>query len=74
MSARGAEQGPKNAQWRTPKRSGGDGACIEVAAPGQMVLVRDSKDPDGPTLSTSTNGWKIFTDKIRRDAFQGTKL
>jgi hypothetical protein len=73
MPERGARQGSKDAQWRTPKRSVGNGECIEVAAPGQSVLVRDSKDPGGPILSTSPKGWEIFTGKIRGGAISGTK-
>ncbi|GIG86602.1 DUF397 domain-containing protein [Plantactinospora endophytica] len=51
-----------NANWRKSTRSGGSGGnCVEVAdnLPG-VVLVRDSKDPDGGTLSFGTGAWRAF--------------
>ena len=40
-------------RWRTSSYSGGNGGeCVQVAATPSIgrVLVRDSKDPDGPVL------------------------
>jgi Domain of unknown function (DUF397) len=34
--------------WRTSSYSGGNGACVQVAPAADRVLVRDSKNPDGP--------------------------
>ena len=46
--------------WRTSSYSGGGGDCVEVApAPGR-VLVRDSKDPHGPTLAVPAAAWRTF--------------
>lgn len=41
-----------NATWRKAKRSGENGGnCVELAVlPGDVIAVRDSKDPDGPVL------------------------
>lgn len=36
------------------------GTCVEVAALGGGVGVRDSKDPDGPTLWFSREEWAVF--------------
>jgi hypothetical protein len=36
------------ARWRKSSRSGGSGQCVELANTG---LVRDSKNPAGPTLA-----------------------
>lgn len=36
------------ARWRKSSRSGGSGDCVELANTG---LVRDSKNPAGPTLA-----------------------
>ncbi|MEV5414104.1 DUF397 domain-containing protein [Thermopolyspora sp. NPDC052614] len=50
------------AEWRKSSHSGGDGGqCVEVATnlPG-VVAVRDSKDPNGPVLSFTTNEWRAF--------------
>jgi hypothetical protein len=40
--------------WRKSSFSGGNGGeCVELARPG---AIRDSKNPDGPTLSVSPLG------------------
>src|ERR1700760_77976 len=48
--------------WRKASHSGGNGGnCIEGAGgPDALVAVRDSKDPDGATLTFSTSGWREF--------------
>ncbi len=43
--------------WRTSSYSGN---CIAVAATPERVLVRDSKDPDGPALAIPTPAWRTF--------------
>ncbi|MCA1675098.1 MAG: DUF397 domain-containing protein [Actinobacteria bacterium] len=43
--------------WRT-RGNGGD--CVEVAPAPDGVLVRDSKDPAGPTLAVTTAQWQAF--------------
>jgi len=52
--------------WRTSSYSNGSATCVEVApAPGR-VLVRDSKDPDGPTLAVPTPAWRAFLTTLTR--------
>ncbi|MEU1601714.1 DUF397 domain-containing protein [Micromonospora matsumotoense] len=49
-------------RWRTATRSSSNGGdCVEVAdnLPGR-VLVRDSKDRAGGTLSFTPDGWRAF--------------
>ncbi|MGW4683105.1 DUF397 domain-containing protein [Micromonospora taraxaci] len=52
------------AQWRKSTRSGSNGGnCVEVAdnLPG-VVLVRDTKDRDGGTLTFEPAAWAGFVD------------
>lgn len=56
------------AQWRTSTRSSSNGgACVEVAdnLPG-VVLVRDTKDRDGGTLTFSPAAWRTFVADLTR--------
>ncbi|MGC4814362.1 DUF397 domain-containing protein [Micromonospora sp. DT228] len=57
------------ARWRKSTRSGGNGGdCVEVAdnLPG-VVLVRDTKDRDGGTLTFSPQAWRGFVAMTRDD-------
>ncbi|TNH26824.1 DUF397 domain-containing protein [Micromonospora orduensis] len=58
-----------DARWRKSTKSGGNGGnCVEVAdnLPG-VVLVRDTKDRDGATLTFSPQSWGSFV-AMARDA------
>lgn len=45
-----------NMQWRkTTYSSGNEGNCIEVATGNRSIVIRDSKDPDGPRLENMTS-------------------
>jgi hypothetical protein len=45
--------------WRTSTASN-SGACVEVAALGRSVLVRDSMDRTGTVLRLSSAVWSAF--------------
>lgn len=49
------------ADWRASSHSNATN-CVEVAS---GVLVRDSKDPDGPVLSFDAEVWAAFTARLR---------
>jgi len=52
--------------WRTSSYSGsGGGQCTEVATVLGAVLVRDSKDPDGPRLAFGATAWRSFTASVK---------
>jgi hypothetical protein len=42
------------------------GSCIEVAKSDEMILIRDSKDPDGPVLRFSQDEWNAFVLGVRQ--------
>jgi hypothetical protein len=46
--------------WRTSSYSNGGSACVEVAPAPGAVLVRDSKEPDGPALTVPPTAWQAF--------------
>jgi hypothetical protein len=52
--------------WRKSSFSGnGGGACIETATGRGSVLVRDTVNRDGGTLSFSAEAWSAFVDTLR---------
>ena len=54
------------ARWHKSSRSSSNGGnCVEVAdnLPG-VVLVRDTKDRDGGTLTFAPAAWRAFVTKI----------
>lgn len=47
--------------WTKSSYSSNDGPdCVEVAVTPGAVHVRDSKDPDGPTLTFTPESWAAF--------------
>jgi Domain of unknown function (DUF397) len=46
--------------WHTSSYSGGSGDCVEVGWTPERVLVRDSKDPEGPALAVPAPAWRAF--------------
>ena len=52
--------------WRKSSYSGGNGgSCVETASDGGIVLVRDTTDRDGRTLTLSAQAWQRFTDTLK---------
>lgn len=56
------------ARWRRSRYSGSNGNCVETAATGQAVAVRDSKDPEGPRLVFKASAWRAFAATLRGGA------
>jgi Domain of unknown function (DUF397) len=57
--------------WRKSSYSGNGGAsCVEVASNRpSIVLVRDSKDREGPELTVSDQAWSAFVQGIKHREF-----
>jgi uncharacterized protein DUF397 len=51
--------------WRKSTFSAGDGDCVEVAPASDAMLVRDSKNPQGPQLALPEIGWRGLLTSIR---------
>jgi hypothetical protein len=50
--------------FRKSKHSAGVGACIEVASK-EVVLLRDSTDPDGTCIPVTPTGWRKFVRLVK---------
>jgi hypothetical protein len=54
-----------NSDWRKSTYSGGSSnACVEVAMNGS-VLIRDTTNRDGATLTVTPTAWSTFTSTIK---------
>lgn len=51
--------------WRKSTYSGGNGSdCVEVAEAPSSLLVRDSKDREGLSLTFTATAWAQFATKL----------
>lgn len=54
------------AEWqKSSKSDSSGGACVEVADLAAGVVVRDSKDPDGPKLVFGPDAWRAFASQVK---------
>lgn len=51
---------PDRIVWQKSSYSAWNGGCVQVATAPARVLVRDSKDPEGPALTVPTPAWRSF--------------
>lgn len=56
--------------WRKASLSTNNGACVEVAAGRQKIVLRDSKDPEGPVLVFTHAEWAAFLDGAKGGEFE----
>ena len=54
--------------WHKSRASGASGACVEVAASGSSILVRDSGDRAGTVLTFTGAQWLGLLRRIRVSA------
>ncbi|MDG4751292.1 MULTISPECIES: DUF397 domain-containing protein [Micromonospora] len=57
------------AKWRKSTKTQQSGQCVEVARVGEVVGVRDSKDPTGPVLLFTTGEFAAFLDGAAKGEF-----
>ena len=51
--------------WRKSSYSGDEGGqCVEISAHPAAIHVRDSKNPEGPTLTLAPGAWSAFASYI----------
>jgi hypothetical protein len=55
--------------WVKAGACGSAGNCIEVAGHDGLVLIRDSKNPDGPVLTFDRAEWAMFQAGMRGNDF-----
>ena len=55
------------ANWRKARRSVATGECVEVAPVAGIIVVRDSKNPDGLVLQYSAASWRSFVTATKTD-------
>lgn len=61
-------------EWIKAVISGSQGGnCVEAAFTSDGVLVRDSKDPDGPWLKFTGAEWDAFLDGAKKGEFDRVK-
>lgn len=55
-----------DSSWRKSSYSGTSGGnCVETASGAGVILVRDTSDRDGFSLSVPADAWATFTDSLR---------
>lgn len=57
------------AAWRKAQCSVANGACVELAPAGELIAMRDSKNPDGPVLMYTKVELAAFLDGAKKGEF-----
>jgi Domain of unknown function (DUF397) len=53
------------ASWRKSSFSAQNGACVEAGTTSLAIAVRDSQDPDGPSLVFEPSAWRAFAASLK---------
>jgi len=51
--------------WRKSTHSNGTGNCLEVATETRAVLIRDTTNRSGATLTVPAQAWRVLLTKVR---------
>jgi predicted secreted Zn-dependent protease len=62
------QESNRSLTWRTALSCNG-GTCVKVAVIGQMILIGDSKAPNGPVLSYTSAEWREFVLGVKNGDF-----
>ncbi|MEU8125196.1 DUF397 domain-containing protein [Spirillospora sp. NPDC049024] len=55
------------ARWRKASRSSASGSdCVEIAQVSDLIAIRDSKAPNGPTVVIDRKAWRTLTNRAHR--------
>ena len=57
------------ARWRESSFSGNNGNCVETGTAGQAIAVRDSQDPEGPSLVFEPLAWHRIAASLKSGDF-----
>jgi hypothetical protein len=55
--------------WQKSTMSIANGACVQVKRDDKMILLRDSKHPEGPVLTFTPVEWAAFLDGAKKGEF-----
>lgn len=55
--------------WRKAQASVGNGQCVELARDGDLIAIRDSKNPAGPVLTYTPAELRAFLDGAKNCEF-----
>ncbi|MFB7474957.1 DUF397 domain-containing protein [Kitasatospora sp. NPDC056184] len=55
--------------WRRSTYSGQGGNCVETQVRWAAMVVRDSKDPSGPSLQFAAEAWASFLAGVKGGEF-----
>lgn len=53
-----------NKTWRKGRRSAESANCVEARLVGDLIEVRNSNDPTGPSVLFSREEWRAFTGSV----------